>query len=69
MKVFDRVRNHPTIRYADREFAYGADKEKPLYRLDERKNLLDLETGERIGQALTDIDLLNTPGYPSTPQP
>jgi len=60
--MLDTVRGHPTIVYADNEFAYGVNKQK-VYRLDELKNLLDLETGEKIGKWLIPTSLANTPGY------
>ena len=51
---------------ADKEFAYGADNQK-IYALDNDKNLLDLKTGEKIGKWLIPTSLLNTPGYPTSP--
>jgi len=44
--MLDLVTGHPTIAYADSEFAYDAQKQK-LYKLDDLKNLLDLKTGEK----------------------
>jgi hypothetical protein len=60
--MFDTVRGHPTIVFADNEFAYDINKEK-IYRLDDLKNLIDLETGEKIGKWLMPTSLANTPGY------
>jgi len=60
--MFDTVKGHSTIVLADNAFAYNADKQK-LYRLDERKQLLDLETGKWIGLSLIPSSLANTPGY------
>jgi hypothetical protein len=60
--MFDLVHGDPTIRFADNDFAYDAQKEK-VYGLDGLKNLLDLETGEKIGKSLTLTSLVNTPGY------
>jgi hypothetical protein len=64
--MFDTVQGHPTVVLADNEFAYSADKKK-LYRLDERKQLLDLETGKWIGLSLIPSSLANTPGYEIKP--
>lgn len=63
----DTVRDSQSnIFYADNEFAYGADNQK-LYALDIDRNLLDLETGEKIGKWLIPTSLVNTPGYPTSP--
>jgi hypothetical protein len=64
--MLDTVRGHPTIAYADDEFAYDVNKQK-LYRLDELKNLTDLETGAKIGTWLIPTSLANTPGYEIKP--
>jgi hypothetical protein len=60
--MLDHVIGHPTIVYADNEFAYDAQKQKP-YKLDELKNLLDLKTGEKVGKWLMPSSLANTPGF------
>ena len=61
--MLDGVSGHETIVFADNEFAYDKDMKK-VYGLDALKNLLDLTTGEKIGKALTNSLLVNTPGYP-----
>lgn len=64
--MLDRVNGHPTIVYADNEFAYDAQKQK-LYKLDELRNLFDLKTGEKIGKWLMPSSLANTPGFEIKP--
>jgi hypothetical protein len=64
--MLDLVTGHPTIVFADNEFAYDKNKQK-LYRLDARKNLLDLKTGAKIGKRLIPSSLANTPGYEVKP--
>jgi hypothetical protein len=59
--MFDTVQG-PEVFFADKEFAYDADKKK-IYRLDDRKNLIDLKTGKKIGKSLILTSLANTPGY------
>jgi hypothetical protein len=60
--MLDHVHGHPTIVFADSEFAYDAQKQKQ-YKLDELKNLLDLKTGEKIGKWLMPSSLANTPRF------
>jgi hypothetical protein len=64
--MLDLIHGHPTLCFADNEFAYNAKKER-IYRLDGLQNLLDLETGEKIGKSLMLTSLANTPGYEIKP--